>query len=371
MRPPPSISAAMIVRNEERFLDGCLASIAGQVDQVVIVDTGSTDSTRDIARKYGARVIEHSWSDDFSAARNCALDHAGADWILYIDADERLAASNPGALRHEVDRDDAAACWVLFQPRVGFTRYHELRLFRRDPRIRFCGVIHETVHPSIDAVCSSDGLKIVAANVCLDHVGYEGELTHKHRRNLPLLRRAVAETPERVFLWVDMAQALSGLGQREEAEQACRRAIDLAAGNPDRKQRNDGALAWECLIALYLQTDPKRAADLAKQAIDDHPDNQALALAWANAQFLVGCGEEILPMLQRLASIEAETFVDTLTAYDHRIFGEWPLDLMGGVYARLGRREAAAQAFRQAARLAPDNPAYRAKAAAFSRPGPV
>jgi tetratricopeptide (TPR) repeat protein len=367
MRSSPSITAAMIVRNEETHLESCLASIVGQVDQIVVVDTGSTDKTLEIAWKYGALIIQRPWSEDFAVARNCALDHANSDWILYIDADERLSLPRPDGLRDVVKQDDAVACWVLFQPRVGFTRYHELRLFRRDPRIRFCGAIHESVHPSIDAVCRSDALNIVEANVCVDHFGYEGDLRHKYRRNLPILERAVKEAPERVFLWADMAKALAGLGQREEAEQACWRAINVAADNSDRKQRNDGALAWECLISLHLDTNVQRAADLAKQATGSYPENHALALARANALFLGGCGDEILPVLKRLTSIDAETFLDPLTAYDHRIFREWPFDLMGGVYARVGQRAAAAEAFRQAARFAPENLAYRAKAVAFSR----
>jgi tetratricopeptide (TPR) repeat protein len=240
-------------------------------------------------------------------------------------------------------------------------------LFRRDPRIRFSSAIHETVHPAIAAVCRSDGLAIATADVGIDHVGYEGDLTHKHHRNLPMLQRAVKDTPERVFLWVDMARSLAGLGQSEESEAACRRAIDLAAGDPDPKQRNDGALAWECLISLYLEREPQRAADIAQQAIESYPDNHALALAWANANFRAGGDADVLPVLERLIAIDPETFMDPLTAYDYRIFGEWPFDLMGGVHARLGQRVAAAQAFRQAARLAPDNPAYRAKAIAFSR----
>ena len=96
MRSSPDIGAAMIVRNEERFLDDCLASIAGQVDEIVLVDTGSTDLTLEIAGRYGARIIEYPWSDDFSAARNHALDHASSDWILYIDADERLGPRRTG-----------------------------------------------------------------------------------------------------------------------------------------------------------------------------------------------------------------------------------------------------------------------------------
>ena len=80
----------MIVRNEETHLESCLASIVGQVDQIVVVDTGSTDKTLEIAWKYGALIVQRPWSEDFAVARNCALDHANSDWILYIDADSKI-----------------------------------------------------------------------------------------------------------------------------------------------------------------------------------------------------------------------------------------------------------------------------------------
>ncbi len=358
----------MIVRNEESFLESCLLSIAGQVDEIVVVDTGSTDKTLDIARNYGASIIQRPWSENFAAARNCALDHAQSGWILYIDADERLNLHGPDSLREATRRDNAIACWVRFQPRVGFTRYHELRLFKNDPRIRFRGAIHETVHPAIIEVCHSDALEIAEANVYIDHVGYEGDLTHKFRRNLPILQRAIKETPERVFLWVDMARALVGMGRPQGAEQACWRAIELAADNSDHKQRSDGALAWECLVSLHLDKDPQRAVNLAEQATALYPHNHALALARANALFAAGCTDEILPTLRYLTSIDAEEFFDPLTAYDQRIFREWPFDLIGGVYARLGERAAAAEAFRQASRFSPENLSYRIKSVAFSRP---
>ncbi len=84
------LTASMIVRNEETVLEGCLASIQSLVDEVVIVDTGSTDRSKSIAQAFGARVFDFEWCDDFAAARNEALRWASGEWILYIDADERM-----------------------------------------------------------------------------------------------------------------------------------------------------------------------------------------------------------------------------------------------------------------------------------------
>lgn len=365
-RAAARISAAMIVRNEERFLGDCLRSIVDEVDEIVIVDTGSVDGSCKIAAEHGARIIHRPWTEDFSAARNCALEHASGDWVLYIDADERLEVPAAGALRATVATPGVVAFSLQFQPQAGFTFYRELRLFRRDDRIRFHGVIHETVHPDLDAVAQADELSFGESDIRLCHVGYEGDLTAKHHRNLPLLETAVRETPERVFLWVDLAQALAGLGRREEAVAACWQAVEAADAYPDEKQAGDVTLAWQCLVTLHMPLNPSEAALLARRGLSAHPHSHGLRLMLANALFMTGEAGTLLELLTALIAIDGETFADTLIAYDKRIFGEWAFDLLGAAYARMGRRNLAARAFRQAAALAPDNLAYRIKAAAFS-----
>ncbi|HEY3190788.1 MAG TPA: glycosyltransferase family 2 protein, partial [Solirubrobacteraceae bacterium] len=83
-----TISLCMIVRDEESMLPRCLQAVAAHVDEIVIVDTGSTDSTMEIARSFGAKVVEAEWTGDFAAARNISFDAATSDWIFYLDADE-------------------------------------------------------------------------------------------------------------------------------------------------------------------------------------------------------------------------------------------------------------------------------------------
>jgi len=83
-----TVSAALIVKNEERTLGRCLASIQGAVDEIVVVDTGSEDATKQVARQFGARVLDFPWRDDFGAARQFAFDHATSDWVFWLDADD-------------------------------------------------------------------------------------------------------------------------------------------------------------------------------------------------------------------------------------------------------------------------------------------
>src|SRR6516162_9004672 len=96
---PPRVSLTMIVKNEEANLAACLESTASLFDEIIVVDTGSTDRTREVAARFGAAVFDFPWCDDFAAARNEALRHAGGDWIFWLDADERLDEANRTELR--------------------------------------------------------------------------------------------------------------------------------------------------------------------------------------------------------------------------------------------------------------------------------
>ena len=98
----PRITLCVIARDEEEMLPGCLAPARDAVDRMIVVDTGSSDRTVEIARRMGARVVEHEWSDDFAAARNAALEHVKSGFILHLDADERLAHGAGTTLRQAV-----------------------------------------------------------------------------------------------------------------------------------------------------------------------------------------------------------------------------------------------------------------------------
>src|SRR5262249_6783386 len=125
-----TLSAALIVKNEERFLAGCLQSLAGLVDEVVVVDTGSTDSTVEIARAHRARVFDFAWNGRFDGARNAGLERCTGEWILYVDADERTRPCDGQALRESLGQPELLACEVQFVVRRGYTPYREWRLFR-------------------------------------------------------------------------------------------------------------------------------------------------------------------------------------------------------------------------------------------------
>ncbi|BDG07075.1 glycosyltransferase [Anaeromyxobacter paludicola] len=197
------LSLCLIVRDEERLLPGCLASVAGLADEVVVVDTGSADRTAELAREAGAKVILRPWDDDFSAARNAALAAATGDWVLQLDADERLAPGAAPRLRAAVEADRSAALLLPLHDASrldappeevlsGRARLGEpallLRAFRRLPGIAYRGPIHESVGDWLGA----RGHRAAVVDAPIVHYGAVPGLRAeraKRDRNLDLLRR--------------------------------------------------------------------------------------------------------------------------------------------------------------------------------------
>jgi Glycosyl transferase family 2/Tetratricopeptide repeat len=362
------ISAAMIVRDEEAVLADCLQSIRDEVDEIVITDTGSSDRTCDIASTFGARVLNRPWDDDFAAARNHSLNAATGDWILYIDADERLEVTKQGELKRiVVANSGSAAILVHFQPRASFTTYLEPRLFRRDPRIRFVGRIHERIWPHVEILCAEENLNVARCATRLTHIGYNGDLSRKHRRNLPLLERAVIEDPERVYCWWHLGDTLAALGRRTEAEAALRTAIGIARRSQLPRDCIDASQAYQTLTRLAFDAgeDP---SPIIEDGLASFPQDQALIFMKARAlvnrkeyQFAI----EVLDALSRNNSVASS---ESHIAFDRRVFGEFAMDLAGVAYFRLGRCAEARAAFERAADAASDRDRlqYRMKASAMS-----
>ena len=344
----PLLTAALIVRDEERYLDGCLASLEGLADEIVVVDTGSRDGSRAIAGRRGARVGDFAWIDDFSAARNYALDLARGEWILYIDADER-ASGDRAALEQALRDPRHAALWVLLHVHPSHTPYHELRVFRRAPRIRFEGIIHETVWPSVRRLLQ-DGMRMGDSGLALEHLGYIGDQVHKIERNLPLLLRAVALEPARVYLWCELAKAYDGLGRGGEADAMLQKALALARANGNADS-NDSIPYIE-----YIRWRLRRgqaADDLIAEALEAFPENRQLL--WFGVCRLMDAGEfaRALEMLPRVYEARPLAGVDMTVSYDRRILGEFAFEATAICHFKLGRYADAARWFARALAEAP------------------
>jgi glycosyltransferase involved in cell wall biosynthesis len=345
------LSATLIVRNEAKYLGDCLESLRPFTDERVVVDTGSTDNTREIAAGHGARVHEFAWTEDFSEARNHALSLARGEWVLYLDADERVRPNTAAAVREDLDDGSYAGWQTQLHPRPGFTAHWVLRLFRNDPSIRFQGVMHETVWASMHRYLAASGRTIGYSALQIDHIGYESEQAAKHLRNRPLLEKAVAREPERVYCWNHLASVYAELGEAELAERTWLHAIDLVRGQS--RASVDDSLPYTGLI----QWRHKHGGDveaLLAEALERFPGN--LQLYWLHARILMEQGKHAAAIepLERLVGWGATGLFDRSLAYDERMLNVLAHESLATCYFRLRRFAESRAAYAQAAQCAPE-----------------
>lgn len=227
-----TIALNLIVKNEERFLEACLRSVSGLVDEVIVVDTGSTDRTVEIAQSMGATVVHFSWCDDFSAARNAAIEASTSDYLLILDADECLTTDSASVLRRVVDEGRVDAGMLLLHnaseasasPEAivsGDQRDGEAvrlcRFVRRTPHTRWSGRVHENLGPFL----KQPGLVVENLQVDILHYGYLLEVSlerNKFERNTHLLQRRIADDPEDPEPRIYLADEYLRRGKVEEGE---------------------------------------------------------------------------------------------------------------------------------------------------------
>jgi glycosyltransferase involved in cell wall biosynthesis len=352
------ITACLIVRDEEQYLDACLSQLSGRVDEIVVVDTGSTDRSMEIARAHGVRLFEEPWHGDFATARNIGLDHASGDWILYIDADEQLRADTHlcGALQEA----NAVAGTVRFRSAQNLTPYPEYRLFRNRPDLRFRGVIHETILPDLNVVLARGGSTVIDTPFLIEHYGYEGDLTHKHQRNRDLLYREVQEDPKRVYLWYALGECEQGLGNLEQAESAWRNALDCLRRG---KGEPVGALVYAKLLKLHIKEQAVLPDfdELLLEANHRHGDDP-LVLWWsARAYLLAGEPANARRNIEKLLAHGPDGPTKSKLGYERRLFGESGWGLMGVCYLSEGNPAEAVKWLQRAHDANPENTEISAK----------
>ncbi|MBX9775213.1 MAG: glycosyltransferase [Xanthobacteraceae bacterium] len=355
------VTAALIVRNESGTIEGCLQSLTGQVDEIVVVDTGSRDDTVAKIKRFPVNLHRFDWCDDFSAARNFAIDHARGDWILYIDADERLAAPGADNLA-KITADDSKVAWnVRFHPRVDWTPYAEIRLFRNDPRIRFRGAIHETMLGGIEIVRQADGKEIGDCDLVLQHVGYESDQAYKNARNIPLLRARLKQEPDHLYSWWHLGECLCLGGDEDAADAAWSEGADRARALPDSARKLSDAQSVTSLIRLRISRG-QDASELLRAARERYPDH--LSLQWIEATIALVAGDlgAARPVLQTLASIDADSFYDPRISYQKAIFRWLAKEALALCHFRAGDYAEAARLYRLAAVHSPDRQACALKA---------
>jgi glycosyltransferase involved in cell wall biosynthesis len=289
--PALRLSACLIVKDEAALLPGCLASLEGVVDEVVVHDTGSSDDTVAIARAAGATVVEGTWDDDFGAARNVALEACRGDWVLHIDADERIAAGVDGAALRAALASPSTADVLgvtidnIHADGTSGTRHQGMRLFRRT-RARWVGRLHEQVVARTGQANLRRGRTDLLA---LDHLGYQAEhmaARGKAERNVRLAEADLADAPhhDRAALLLNLARSLTVAGRHDEAARRCDEAAAEATTSPEVRT----AVAHHAAELAFTAGRPADARPWVERLRDATGDSTLADFLEASAAALLG-----------------------------------------------------------------------------------
>ena len=265
----PTISCCMIVKNEETFLDQCLKSVKDYVDEIIIVDTGSTDTTVDIAKRYTEKVYVHPWEGDFSKARNQALSYAAGEWIFQIDGDEELVAGSGEKLLQTVrEAGDADAVLVniisTYSGGKKKARHNFERLFRNNGVIHYEGIVHNRV---------VNARRIIASKIELMHYGYDVEektAYEKYLRTTALLKKQIEENPDDPMPHHYLGTSYLTRGMNEKTAEESILAINLA----EAQNNTHPLFIWShynAAIAFFRMGNLEQARFYSLRALDKFP----------------------------------------------------------------------------------------------------
>lgn len=352
----PTLALSMIVRDSEKWLAECLQSVQGIVDEMVIADTGSKDASLSIAAQFGAKIVDFPWEDDYAKARNASLNAVQSDWVLVLDADERLDPAAPRVLTPLLNSSTIQGYNVTlrnyFQGFVSrlwdrptlpnrkcpsyardfpvYADHENVRLFRRRPEIFFEGCVHESVLRALNRLNAEPA----SSNLVIHHLGlsYEPEgLARKYYRYrelgmkklkqmphdaqahlelaleesdhfsnepaaLALLERACELEPRMIEAWLFRARALLRLGRHAEAVECAQRVEDVGSKSP---------MSAEVMGDAYFNLGNFSAAREAyRKALTRNPRNAELQSKLGLAEVQTGRGPAGIRQLREALALD-------------------------------------------------------------------
>lgn len=270
------ISACVITKNEEKNLPTCLESLKSIVSEMIVVDTGSTDRTVDIAESYGAKVFSFKWINDFAAARNYAIEQTKSDWIIFLDADEYIAPECvkyvPGAIMEaEQKKLDMVICTMVNVEKKTnkmISSNLHIRIFRNHPSIRYIGAVHERI---VKLDSSANALD-VQKDITILHTGYSEEniiTKEKSKRNLELLFEELQRKPDSFDLMFYISEAYMLDRKFEQALEFAKRAQQYQNSELKGIYEKNYVNIFQCL--LHLERTKDEILSTIKEAIVKYP----------------------------------------------------------------------------------------------------
>ncbi len=353
----PSLSACMIVKNEEKFLPQCLKSIKDAVDEIIIVDTGSTDRTVEIAHSFGAKVYHHPWKNSFSEARNHSLHYATCDWVLQIDADETLELEDVPLLHDIISTCPYDAILVAIYSELPgcVSKHYFTRIFRRG-KARYEGIVHNQL--------VFEG-EVLPSEIKLRHYGYnlsEEDMKKKYKRTGDLLRQQLAENPKNIFALANLIRNYRNELDYEQVIAHGEKALATFGGQTEQHVRNQMQRIYVDYAYGLIRTQRwDKAEEICKTALKDNVD-------FLDVLFLMGgiylekrqFGDALNYFRKYLIAKEKDSkqpsanllIVDTYDS-EHRAYNN-----IGECYKNLGMPNEAEVAYKKALEIKNNEPLY-------------
>ncbi|MBI1349395.1 glycosyltransferase [bacterium] len=299
------VSLCMIVRNNADTIGPCLESIRPWVDEMLVLDTGSTDATPALCESLGARVRHWPWRDDFSAARNESLRDAQGDWVFWMDSDDTIPPDCGQRLRALVDspHPDGVLGYVMqvHCPGPGSTGQHDvtvvdhIKLFRNRPDLRFEHRIHEQILPAIRRA----GGEVQFTDIYVVHSGSDHSAVGRERkleRDFKLLHLDLQERPDHPFVLFNLGMTHADVQDHDTAAHWLERCLEVS-----RPQESHVRKAYALLVSVrYQQLRYADAFATCQRARADYPDDKELLFRQAMLQHQFGRLDEAVQSYQEV-----------------------------------------------------------------------
>ncbi|MDN3513515.1 MAG: tetratricopeptide repeat protein [Candidatus Brocadia sp.] len=353
----PTLSACMIVKNEERFLPQCLNSIKDAVDEIIIVDTGSTDKTVEIAQSFGAKVYHHLWNNSFSEARNHSLNYATSDWILQIDADEKFEQADIPLLHKLINTDlyDVVFIAIYSELPGGQAKHYFQRVFRRG-KAHFEGIVHNQL--------VFEG-KTMQSEIKLYHYGYnlsENEMKNKYKRTGDLLRQQLTENPNNIFVMANLIRNYRNEYNFDKVIELGEKGLNIPISQADLVSKNQRQrIAIDLAHALLNTNQVERAEGVCKEALKENPDSFDILLVLGEILLKQSAFSDALIYFKKhliLKEKENKTPTFNILSSDFYYYEHSAYNNIGECYKQLGLINEAEVAYKNAIELNRKEPLY-------------
>lgn len=300
------------------------------VDEIIIVDTGSTDRTIEIAKQFGAKIFFYKWNNDFSEVRNESLNHATGDWILILDADEKLDPNSKDNLRAILTDPEDKVHYKLFirnyldKDKKEYLDHYGIRLFPNYPDVRFVGAIHE--QPILKG---SVGLIISKDSILIHHIGYIKDIKEekqKNQRNIPILKKELEEGIEEMFSF-----QLFNLGviveDIEESINYFKQSIEKATSYSEENTPPHIYAAYCFLLKQFIITKKvDEAIEFINKALEKIPKIQNYPDFWASVGLIYALKEEnekAIEYLKKALDTYNDESLVTFALFSTKSMGSW------------------------------------------------